>query len=154
LHGTVTCDDCPWLSLGDARGTPQKHFQFDHEIAIPVHVRGAQLRAGAKPHEGRLIVDSNGGAATIVIRVEVPVKPYPNGPLAGAKSPRQIAEKARAAPKQTAPFFENGAVAKWYKDNGWTYPVQGPSASGLGAVQQFFEALGLTEPPKVELSER
>src|SRR5207247_323927 len=30
----------------------------------------------------------------------------------------------------------------------------GPSASGLGAIQQFFEALGLTPPPKVEISER
>src|SRR5258707_12993995 len=31
---------------------------------------------------------------------------------------------------------------------------QGPSSSGLGAVQQFFEALGLTPPPKVDISER
>ena len=31
--------------------------------------------------------------------------------------------------------------------------MQGPAAAGLGAVQQFFEALGLTPPPKVELSE-
>jgi hypothetical protein len=30
--------------------------------------------------------------------------------------------------------------------------VQGPSASGLGAIQQFFEALGLTAPPKVAIS--
>src|SRR6202030_2812723 len=47
-----------------------------------------------------------------------------------------------------------GAVADWYKANGWTYPVQGPSAAGLGAVQQFFEALGLTAPPKVEINEK
>jgi hypothetical protein len=31
--------------------------------------------------------------------------------------------------------------------------VQGPPATGLGAVQQFFEALGLAKPPRVELSE-
>jgi hypothetical protein len=30
--------------------------------------------------------------------------------------------------------------------------VQGPAAAGLGAVQQFFEALGLTPPPKVQIS--
>jgi hypothetical protein len=154
LYGTVTCDDCPWLMLGDAPGTPQKHFQIDHETVIPVHVRGNQLRAGNKPLEGKLIVESNGGTIPIVVRVDVPVKPFPSGILAGAKSPRQIAEKARAAPKDAAPLFENGAVAAWYKSNGWTYPVQGPPASGVGAVQQFFEALGLTEPPKVEISER
>jgi hypothetical protein len=82
----------------------------------------------------------------------VPVKPFPTGVLAGAVTPRKIAEKARAAPKEAAVFFENGAVQQWYKDNGWIYPVQGPSASGLAAVQQFFEALGLTPPPKVRLS--
>ena len=31
-----------------------------------------------------------------------------------------------------APSSRTGAVADWYKSNGWTYPVQGPSASGLG----------------------
>jgi hypothetical protein len=154
LYGTVTCDECPWLSIGDTLGTPQRHFQFDHEAALTIHVRGGQLRAAAKPLEGRLIVESNGGSVTIPVRVEVPVKSFPAGPLAGAKSPRQIAEKARSAPKQAAGQFESGEVAQWYKDNGWTYPVQGPSASGLGAVQQFFEALGLTEPPKVDVSER
>ena len=37
--------------------------------------------------------------------------------------------------------------------NGWPYPVQGPNASGLAAIQQLFEALGLVKPPKVELAE-
>jgi hypothetical protein len=154
LHGTVTCQECPWLSLGDTLGTPQRHFQIDHEGVVTVHVRGGQLRAAAKPWEGQLLVESNGGAVSVPVRVEVPVKAFPKGPLAGAKSPRQVAEKAKAAPKEAALLFENGAVAQWYKDNGWTYPVQGPSASGIGAVQQFFEALGLTEPPKVNVSER
>jgi hypothetical protein len=84
----------------------------------------------------------------------VPVRPFTGGVLAGAKSPRQIAEKAKAAPKEAAVLFERGAVADWYKSNGWTYPVQGPSAAGLGAVQQFFEALGLTAPPKVDINEK
>src|SRR5262249_30940631 len=48
--------------------------------------------------------------------------------------------------------FEQGAVERWYEDNGWTYPVQGPAASGISGVQQFFEALGLTTPPLVEIS--
>ncbi len=154
LYGTVTADDCKWLTLGDAPGTAQKVFQFGGEMVIAVHVKGASLRAGNKPLEGRLLVESNGGNTTITVRVEVPVKPFGEGVLAGAKSPRQIAEKAKAAPKDAAPLFEKGAVANWYKANGWTYPVQGPSAAGLGAVQQFFEALGLTAPPKVEINAR
>jgi hypothetical protein len=154
LYGTVTSDDCKWLTLGDAPGTPQKVFQFGSETVVPVQVRGANLRAGAKPLEGRLLIESNGGNSFVLVRCEVPVRPFTEGVLAGAKSPRQIAEKARAAPKEAAPLFEKGVVADWYKANGWTYPVQGPSAAGLGAVQQFFEALGLTAPPKVEISEK
>src|SRR5439155_22139355 len=100
------------------------------------------------------VVESNGGSFDIPVQATVPIKPFPDGVLAGARSPRQIAEKAKANPKEAAALFERGAVAKWYKENGWTYPVRGPAASGLGAVQQFFEALGLTPPPKVGVSSR
>jgi hypothetical protein len=165
VYGSITVDDCLWLTLGDAVGAHEKLFQFSHETVIPVHVRGKQLRAGTKPLEGRLLIESNGGSVTVLVRVVVPVKPYPDGPLAGATTPREVAQKAKAAvdksragnkkeAAEVAALFEKGKVADWYKSNGWTYPVQGPSASGLGAVQQFFEALGLTPPPKVEISER
>ena len=154
LFGSVTCDGCDWLTLGDAPGSPEKLFQFGHETTIPVHVAGKRLRAGNRSLEGRLNVESNGGQVTVIVRADVPVKPYPDGLFKGATSPRQVAEKAKVGAKEAALFFEKGAVAKWYQDNGWIYPVQGPSASGLGAVQQFFEALGLTPPPKVEVSEK
>ncbi|HEY1858855.1 MAG TPA: hypothetical protein VGG61_00780, partial [Gemmataceae bacterium] len=154
LYGSVSCEEGNWLTLGDAKGATEKHFQFGSDAVIAVHVQGKRLRAGVKPLEGRLLVDSNGGVDTVVIRADVPPKPFPTGVLAGARSPRQLAEKARQAPKDAAAFFESGAVARWYKDNGWTYPVSGPAFRGAAAVQQFFEVLGLASPPKVELSER
>jgi hypothetical protein len=154
LYGSVSSDDCPWLALGDPPGAAEKLFEFRGEQVIPVRVRGKHLRASTKPLEGRLVIESSGGTATVTVRADVPVKPFPDGPLTGAKTPRQIAEKAKAAPKEAAPYFEKRAVARWYKENGWTYPVQGPAASGLGAVQQFFEALGLTPPPKVEINQQ
>lgn len=153
LYGSATCVDCVWLSLGDASGVGQKVFEFHSDFALPVHVRGKYLRAGNKPLEGRIVLDTNGGKAAVNVRVDVPVKPFAMGVLAGAVSPRQVAEKAKVSPKEAALLMENGAVARWYRENGWTYPVQGPAASGLGAVQQFFEALGLTTPPKVDISE-
>ena len=153
LSGTVAVDDGAWLALGDGGGSPRKVFQFQSNTSIPVQVRGKLLRAAAKPIQGRLVLETNGGAATVVVTAEVPVQPFAEGVLAGAVTPRQIAEKAKKAPKESAPLFESGAVARWYIQNGWTYPVQGPAASGIGAVQQFFEALGLTHPPKVEVRE-
>lgn len=153
LYGSVASDS-KWLTFGEGAGNAQKVFQFNHDHAITVHVRGQHLRAGNKPLEGQIVVDGNGGTTTIRVRVEVPVKPFTEGVLAGALSPRQVAEKAKAQPKDAAPLFEKGKVADWFKSNGWTYPVQGPSASGLGAVQQFFEALGLATAPKVEISDK
>jgi hypothetical protein len=153
LYGSVVSDS-KWLTLGEGQGNAQKLFQFGSEGTVHVHLRGQHLRAGNKPLEGHLIIESNGGQSAITVRVDVPVRPFRDGVLAGAISPRQIAEKAKAQPKEAAALFERGAVAAWFKENGWTYPVQGPSASGLGAVQQFFEALGLATAPKVEISQR
>jgi hypothetical protein len=153
LYGSVT-SDARWLRFGEGPGNAQKVFQFGSDALLAVHVRGKHLRAGNKPLEGRLLIDSNGGTTTVTVRADVPIKPFPTGVLAGALTPRQIAEKAKAQPKEAAALFENGAVAQWFGDNGWTYPVQGPSASGIGAVQQFFEALGLANAPKLEISHK
>ncbi len=153
LQGTAACDETAWLMLGDSVASPRKVFQCLHELPLTVRVHGKALRAGNKPLEGRLTIESNGGVAVVAVRADVPVRPFPDGVLAGAISPRQVAEKAKANPKAAAPYFERGAVAAWYESNGWTYPVQGPASSGLGAIQQFFEALGLVKAPVVEISE-
>jgi hypothetical protein len=153
LHGTISCAECPWLSLGDpAAGTRKKIFQFLHDNTIQVNVCGKSLRAGNRPQEGKIVIESSGGTFTVLVNIEVPVTPFPEGVLTGALTPRQIAEKAKAHPRDAAVLFARGAVAKWYAANGWTYPVTEPSASGVAAVQQFFEALGLTTPPKVGIN--
>ncbi|GIW79955.1 MAG: hypothetical protein KatS3mg105_1762 [Gemmatales bacterium] len=154
VYGSISVVDCVWLAVGEGKGGRQKLFQFGDSLTIPLRVRGKQLRASHKPLVGKLSIESNAGNVEITVRAEVPVKPYPDGVFAGAKSPRQIAEKAKEKPKEAAVLFEKGAVAKWYRENGWAYPVLGPSASGLGAVQQFFEALGLTPPPKVGINKK
>jgi len=153
LYGTIASDS-KWLTLGDAPGSAQKLFQFGADAVLPVQLRGQHLRAGNKPSEGQLLIESNGGNITVNVRVQVPITPIKEGMLAGCMTPRQVAEKARANPNGAAPLFEKGAVADWFKCNGWTYPVQGPSAIGLGAVQQFFEALGLAKAPKVQVNQR
>ena len=152
LRGSASCGHANWLVFGDDAGAPHKVFQCRHDLALTMRVIGKRLRAGAHPQEALLQIETNGGAAVVVVRVEAPaVAPFPDGVLAGAESPRRLAEKTRAAPREAAPLFENGAVAAWYEANGWTYPVRGPRAAGVAGVQQFFEALGLAAPPRVEL---
>jgi hypothetical protein len=152
LFGSVRCLDGDWLALGGPTGGPDKIFDCIGTVVMPVHVRGNALRARDKPLEVRLEVLSNGGTATVTVRAVVPVRPFSQGHLAGARTPRELAEKIRAAPRESAIFIENGAVAAWYRDNGWTFPIRTALASGVGAVQQFFEALGLARPPRVEVS--
>jgi hypothetical protein len=154
LYGSVSCADGNWLALGDPPGSSQKLFQFTHEAAVVVRVRGDRLRASRRPLEARLLVESNGGTANVVVRAEVPVRPFPIGVLAGSTSPRQVAEKAKAHLKEASVLFEQGAVAEWYRANGWEYPVTIPAASGAAAVQQFYEAHGFARAPKVDISAR
>jgi Mg-chelatase subunit ChlD len=152
LHGSIA-SMVPWLAVGDDEGTSRRFFGCLNERVLPVRVRGSALRAAPLAQEGRLVVESSGGIATVVVKVEVPVVTFAAGVLAGARTPRQIVEKARAVPQEAARLFESGAVARWYRDNGWTYPVEGSPARGLAAVQQFFDALGLSAPPQMVLNE-
>ncbi len=146
VFGTATCD-VPWLTLG---GHSSKIFELTDELTIPIQIRGRSLRARLKQQEGHIAVESNAGSFLVTIKIEVPPIPFGDGVLAGAMSPRQIAEKAKANPNGAVPLFETGAVAQWFAANGLTYPVQGPTAPGTAGVQQFFEALGLAKPPKID----
>jgi hypothetical protein len=157
LRGMVM-SECDWLSFGDrASGPSLRMFQTRSVYALPVRVLGDKLRAGRRPLEGEIVIDTNGGAITLPVRANVPIQPFPagvhaNDALAGATSPHELAVKARAHPQEAAILFEQGAVRSWYAANGWTYPIEGAEGSGKGAVQQFFEALGLTKPPLLEIS--
>jgi hypothetical protein len=157
LRGSVTTD-CDWLSLGNPQTNGSaKLFQTRDTYPLPVRVLGSKLRAQKAPLEGQIAIDTNGGRQTVAVRATVPIRPFPrgqtgNGALADAVSPREIAVKAKAHPQEAAVLFEQGAVKAWYESNGWTYPVRGTQAKGKSAVQQFFEALGLSKPPHLEIN--
>src|SRR5262245_23033872 len=80
LHGKVSLEGCPWLTLGES-GTTEKLFQFFDKVTIPVHVRGKSLRAFGMPQKAEISVESNGGNLTVSVSIMVPVKPFPDGLL-------------------------------------------------------------------------
>lgn len=157
LRGSARTD-CDWLAVGDAQGyAATKLFQTRDTYTLAVRVLGGKLRAGKKPLEGQIVIDTNGGRQAVTVRALVPIRPFPAGPdgnnvLAGAQSSREIAVKAKAHPNEAAVLFEQGVVKAWYETNGWAYPIRGTQARGKGALQQFFEALGLTKPPRLEIN--
>jgi hypothetical protein len=143
--------ECPWLQVeGAAPGQPLL-VQFSQGQTVRVHVVGRLLTAGVQERVGRLLVYTNGGEQTIEVACTVPVVPFPDGIFGGCLSPREVAKRARQFPEEAAYLFGDGTVAAWYHANGWTYPVDEAPATGKAAVQQFFEALGLTTPPRVWL---
>lgn len=148
--------ECPdfWITLGDGQGTNQKSLHFVGEYKLQIKIQGKRLRASDKPLQAKITIETNGGSKDVVIAAEIPVIPFTRGCLAGAISPRKLASLAKINPKEAALLFENNSVQEWYKSNGWIYPVPGPAASGVAAVQQFFEALGLVEAPQVFLEPR
>jgi hypothetical protein len=98
-------------------------------------------------------VVTNGGSVEVPVQLEVAGQPFPFPPLQGAGTPRELAERMRAHPKQAVVLLENGSIARWFLTNRWAYPVAGVPARGVAAVQQFFEAMGLARVPAVRVSE-
>lgn len=154
--GPIKARPCDRLEHGERAGQAQKMFQTRNGCTIPVLVLGSKLRAGLMPMLGEIVIDTNGGANTLPVRAAIPIRAFPKGRyandlLAGVTSPRELALKAREFPREVGTLFEQGAVKAWYASNGWTYPIEGFDTMGMATVQLFFETLGLTKPPHLEI---
>jgi hypothetical protein len=150
IVGSVT-SDCPWLQVESAIPGQPHAAKFVQDRTLRVLVLGSRLTAGAQPRLGKVAISTNAGDVEAEVSCEVPIIPFPEGMFAGCQSPREVALKAKQSLHEAGELFFSGTVQKWYRANGWVYPVEGEPASGRAAVQQFFEALGLTKPPQVVL---
>jgi hypothetical protein len=151
LQGTVAVTDGgQWLRLGGGDG--QQAVQTAQDQKVTLHVDTRSLAAG-QSYGGKLTVITNGGVVEVPARVDLAVHPFAKDPFKGAKAPREMAERMRGNPKGAAAILEGGELSKWFTGNGWKYPVAGPVAKGVAGVQQFFEAMGLSKPPLVKLSQ-
>ena len=152
LHGTLAvADGTSWLRLGEGRGNGQLVIKTAQQQEIIVRIDTHGLAAPHK-YSAKLTVITNGGIVEVPVGLDLEVQPFPHAPFQGVSSPREMAEQMRSHPKPAVPLLENGDIARWFEVNGWTYPVSDPTASGVAAVQQFFEGMGLSKPPTVQLS--
>lgn len=152
LQGSITLvDGGNWITLGD-KGAAEAQIRTQREQQIVITIDTRNLPA-AQTYAAKLRVVTNGGVVEAPLQVEVVAIPYPRDPFRGSRTPRELAQKMRANPKAAVPVLESGEVAKWFAGNGWKYPIRGTPAKGVASVQQFFEAMGLSRPPKVALSQ-
>ncbi len=92
LYGTAASVE-PWLSLSDGARQTNRVFQFADQAVLPIRIIGSRLHAFDKPQESVIHLESSGGTGTVTVRVMVPIKPFPDGALAGTTSPRELAEE-------------------------------------------------------------
>jgi hypothetical protein len=153
LRGTLAVlDGENWLVLESGKSGNECLIRTPHEQRVTLRVDTRGLAAPHR-HSAKLTVITNGGVAEVPVRLDLEARPFDQPPFQGVGTPREMAERMRAQPKPAVPLLESGAIALWFAENGWNYPVSGPTARGVAAVQQFFEGMGLSKPPGVHLAE-
>ena len=153
LHGSLAvAEGTSWLRVGNGQSNGECTIKTAREQPITLRIDTRGLSAPHK-YSAKLTVITNGGIVEVPVRLDLAVYTFPKPPFQGAASPRDMAERMRTQPKPAVPLLENGDLARWFAINGWTYPVLGPTAKGVAAVQQFFEGMGLSKPPTVVLSQ-
>jgi hypothetical protein len=153
LQGKITVTEgTDWLRIDEAdiEGRCALKTAKDQQITLRIDTHGLPA---PQSYSAKLTVITNGGIAEVPIRMDVGCVPFPRAPFIGVSSPRELAERFRTQPKAAVPLLESGDVQNWFLANGWAYPVSGPTARGVAAVQQFFEGMGLSKPPPLALSE-
>jgi hypothetical protein len=153
LQGTVTVSEGQdWLSLSETKPMHEADITTVREQLLKLTINSKGVAAG-QTYGGKLTVVTNGGVVEVPLRMDVVAQPFAKAPFQGVRSQRDLADKMRQHPKVAGPILESGEVQRWFAQNGWTFPVEGTPIKGVGGVQQFFEGMGVSKPPPVQLSQ-
>lgn len=151
LHGKISVTlGGEWMRIDGVKDGEELSIRTMTSQAVTLVVA---TRGLSSPHKysGKLVLVTNGGVAELPVRLDLGLYPFPKAPFLDVTTPRELADRMRTQPKQAVPLLESGEIAHWFEQNGWTFPVQGRPAQGVAAVQQFFEGMGLSKPPVLEL---
>ena len=117
LRGSVgVSDGSDWLRISSepnpdqAERNTQVAIKTVREQRIVLHIDTRGLTPPQR-FSGKLTVITNGGAIEVPVRFDLEAQPFPRPPFRGARTPRAMAERMRANPKQAAPLLEAGEVA-------------------------------------------
>ncbi len=134
-------DDVRWLKLGTNR------LRARPEQAVELTIDPKAL-PGAGSFFAKLKVQSNGGTVEVPVQADMTLSGVPFHGFA-VSDPFDLAKVMLANPKKAAKWMQDGDVADLFRQEGWEFPVRGPLAPSLGAVQQYFEAYKLSSVPAV-----
>jgi hypothetical protein len=152
LQGKLAITDGQqWLKV--VGGSSDRHLSLHvgrtQQVTLRIESRGL---IAAQSYTGKVTAITNGGIAELAIRLDLAVVPFARAPYQGATSAQEMARRMLNNPKPAIDMLTSGEIARWFAANGWSYPIAGSAITGMAAVQQFFDALGLSKPPVLELS--
>jgi hypothetical protein len=136
-------DGVQWLRTNN----PRVRARTEQSVEVTIDARSLP---GAGSYFARLKVRTNGGAVEVPIQVDMTLQGIPFQGF-NVADPQDLAKLMLTRPKQGAQWLVDGSVRKLFETEGWDYPLTGPLAPSLGAVQQYFEALRLSSVPKVSV---
>lgn len=138
----VVAEGSSWLKPSSGRVRARN----EQPIEIVIDARSLPTTGS---YFARLQVRTNGGTVEVPIQVDLSVQGVPFQGYYVA-DPQDLAKLMLSKPKLAAKWLIDGAVEQLFEKQGWDYPLAGrPLAPSLGAVQQYFEALGLSHVPNV-----
>ncbi|HEX3149876.1 MAG TPA: hypothetical protein VHR66_17500 [Gemmataceae bacterium] len=144
LHGDlVVAEGSHWLKTNTTRIKARR----EQAIEITVDTRGLPALGS---YFARLQLRTNGGTIEVPVQIDQSIRGVPFQGF-HVSDPQDLAKLMLARPKQAAKWLADGSVRKLFQQERWDYPVRGPLAPSLGAVQQYFEALKLSQVPRIAL---
>lgn len=144
LHGEVVVPEgSRWLRAS----TSKVRTRSEQPVELTIDSRAFPTTGS---YFAKIQVRTNGGTVEVPLQVDYSVQGLPFQGY-NVTDAQDLAKLMLARPKQGAKWLADGSVRKLFEAEGWDYPLTGPLAPSLGAVQQYFEALRLSHVPKVSL---
>lgn len=151
LQGTLKISEgANWITIPGHGASCPISTPREQKVVLQVNT---QTLVALQNYAGKLTVVTNGGIVEVPIGLDLVAQPFMKSPYQGVKTPREMAERMRTQAKAAVPLLESGDIARWFASNNWNFPVRGQTIKGVAGVQQFFEAMGLSKPPPLQLSQ-
>ncbi len=142
LHGELAvADGAPWLRPT----SPRVRTRTEQAVEIVIDTKALPAMGS---YFTKLQIRTNGGAVEVPVQVDLSVRgvPFQGHSVVDAQD---LARIMLRKPKLGAKWLADGSVERLFAVQGWGFPILGPLAPSLGAVQQYFESMRLSQVPKV-----
>lgn len=138
-------DHVKWLTITTLKIKTLKEQTLELQV-------DPKLLPGSGSFLAKVKIETNGGILEVPIQADITDAgiPFQNHTVLDQID---LAKLMLQHPKKAVEWMHQGLVQDLFIEQGWHFPIDGPLAPQLGAVQQYFDAYRLSTIPKVDLVE-